>query len=303
MSQSATTGRGLRSKAGSPHAASAPGGPDKPTHRKGLRILAVILLLAAACCAANIVTKHTISVSRYTIETPKLTAPVRIAVIADLHNSQFGPNQRQLLAAVAAESPDLILLLGDIFHAETNEEYALEALTSLGSAYDCYFVIGNHEGRSQGGQAYKQIVRTCGITVLDAKTGAVTIAGQSLQLFGLDYIRGGKPTVLSQLAPLSKQLDETLFSILLCHCPDDYTEMLTYGFDLMLSGHTHGGQWRVPFAKNGLFAPGQGFLPKFAGGRFDQDSRTLIVSRGLSKKPWFLPRFGNPPELVIVELS
>jgi predicted MPP superfamily phosphohydrolase len=78
---------------------------------------------------------------------------------------------------------------------------------------------------------------------------------------------------------------------------------LPYGFDLMLSGHTHGGQIILPGLLNGLYAPGQGFFPKFAGGRYELDNMTLIIGRGLARKPLWLPRVFNPPELVLVDLK
>ena len=77
---------------------------------------------------------------------------------------------------------------------------------------------------------------------------------------------------------------------------------LTYSIDLIISGHSHGGQWRIPFILNGLYAPNQGFFPKYAGGKYEHGNTAHIVSRGLSKNSTRIPRIFNPPELVIVEL-
>ena len=271
--------------------------------RKGTRIALAILLICAALCLVNMATKHSIAVSRYTITSPKLAAPVRICVVTDLHNSRFGSRQQALYAAAAAESPDLIVLVGDIFDVHENERHARDALRVLSAGFPCYYVTGNHERFGQREQQIKETVQAYGITVLEGAAEAVEVNGQTVLLCGLDDLRGGSAAMLEQLEALSGQLDSKTYSVLLCHRPERFATILPYGFDLMLSGHTHGGQWRVPFAENGLFAPGQGWFPQYAGGCFRFGAQALVVSRGLSQKPCLLPRFGNPPELVAIALS
>ncbi len=255
----------------------------------------------------SMVTKKDIAVTSYVIETQKLTAPIRLVVITDLHNSLYGEHQRQLLSTVNAQSPDAVLFVGDIFHTTKNEPHALEALAALGAAYPCYFVTGNHERRIQETDSIDKTlldaVERRGVTVLNGVWDQATFNGQNLQLCGLADLSYRSNGMLGQLARVGGPSDRTSFCILMCHRPDQFGSMLPQGFDLMVSGHTHGGQWRVPFAPNGVYAPGQGWFPKYAGGRFDFDSQTLIVSRGLSKQPFLLPRFGNPPELVVVTLA
>jgi predicted MPP superfamily phosphohydrolase len=95
-------------------------------------------------------------------------------------------------------------------------------------------------------------------------------------------------------------LDEThLYKILLAHRPENIEYYKNYSFDLILSGHTHGGQVRLPFIMNGLYAPNQGFFPKYAGGIYNHGTLHHIISRGISVNP-LLPRIFNPPELVVV---
>ncbi|MGX8705934.1 MAG: metallophosphoesterase, partial [bacterium] len=93
------------------------------------------------------------------------------------------------------------------------------------------------------------------------------------------------------------------YAVLLAHRPE-YAELYAEcGFDLVLSGHAHGGQWRVPGLLNGLFAPNQGLFPKYTGGVYQIDDTTMVVSRGLARESTRVPRFYNRPELVIVELD
>ena len=92
------------------------------------------------------------------------------------------------------------------------------------------------------------------------------------------------------------------YRILLAHRPEAIDEYRQMDFDLILSGHAHGGQWRIPGWINGVYAPGQGFFPRYAGGVYPLDDLVMIVSRGLSNNTW-VPRIFNPPELVMIELT
>ncbi|MDE7294782.1 MAG: hypothetical protein K2N72_10205, partial [Oscillospiraceae bacterium] len=93
------------------------------------------------------------------------------------------------------------------------------------------------------------------------------------------------------------------FEVLLCHFPEDIDYYRSFGkFDLILCGHAHGGQWRLPFSQNGLFSPGEGIFPKYSGGRFDFDDSCMIVSRGLCRTKTVIPRIFNNPELVVIDL-
>lgn len=90
--------------------------------------------------------------------------------------------------------------------------------------------------------------------------------------------------------------------MLLSHRPELFETYQKYGFDLVLSGHAHGGQWRIPGVLNGLFAPDQGLFPEYAGGRYDYAEGTMIVSRGLARESTPVPRIFNRPEVVIVDI-
>jgi len=99
------------------------------------------------------------------------------------------------------------------------------------------------------------------------------------------------------------QAQEGYCTVLLSHRPEFFELYQKYDVDLVLCGHTHGGQWRIPYLLNGLVAPHQGFFPKYAGGRYDAENMTMIISRGLARETTKIPRVFNRPELVIVELE
>jgi len=110
-------------------------------------------------------------------------------------------------------------------------------------------------------------------------------------------------TFLSQIAAVSDAADTASYTILLSHRPEYYETYTDYDFDLALCGHAHGGQWRIPGILNGLYAPHQGIFPKYAGGRYDREDMTMIVSRGLARETTWVPRIFNRPELVIIDLK
>ena len=106
-----------------------------------------------------------------------------------------------------------------------------------------------------------------------------------------------------QLSAAAKAADPDCFAVLLSHRPERVEDYLAYDFDLVLSGHAHGGQWRLPGLVNGLLAPDQGFFPAYAGGLYRLDENTdLVVSRGLARESTRVPRIFNPPELVIIDV-
>lgn len=244
-------------------------------------------------------------VCRYSVYTQKCSAPVRIALLSDLHNTSYGRQQQRLIRTVSLNSPDLIACSGDLFDAHERERHTLTALAALSERFPCYYVIGNHERHNGREKEIKRSARRCGATVLENGFADLTLPGGTIRLLGLEDYSESKSGLCErnrQLVKLDRQLHPNHFNVLLHHRPEHFADLLAHGYDLMLSGHTHGGQWRVPLAANGLYAPGQGLFPAYAGGQFSVDGRFVIISRGLSKKPVWIPRIGNPPELVIVEL-
>ena len=242
--------------------------------------------------------------TRYQVTSEKLRAPVRIAVISDLHNCRFGENQSALIEAVRVAAPDFVAFTGDAFHLRPSEPHTLFALTALASAYPCYFIMGNHERQTHALLTIVQEVRASGVTLLSGDCATVRANGQTLALCGLSDFSSRDPAATrAQLDAIAAKRDPRLFSALLAHRPERFRLYLPHGFDVILSGHTHGGQCRVPFARNGLYAPDQGWFPRYAGGMHTFGAQTLIISRGLSYRPYWAPRLGNPPEIVVVDLA
>ncbi len=243
----------------------------------------------------------------YNITTNKIAKPVRIALLTDLHAQDFGENQAKLFALLEPEKPDVVLLAGDIFDDRISYDKTILTLELLAARYPCYYVSGNHDNWTNQIDELKQIVRDNQITVLEGDTAQFKINDEIIEISGIDdpevdKYSTGKRSFAEQLAGVSNYKTDN-YHILLTHRPELIDQYLKGHFDLMVAGHAHGGQWRIPYLLNGLLAPNQGLFPKYAGGRFDFGEKVLIVSRGLTHTSTRIPRIFNRPELVIIDLK
>lgn len=263
----------------------------------------VLAALTGLYLVVNWFGKSRFIVQNYQIEDERIKDDVRIAVVSDLHSALYGANQSDLVEAIALADPAVVLLDGDIFHHNGSNKNAVTLLNALADRFPCYFVLGNHEYQTKQVDWVKRQIEEAGIRILDGESVDVTAGGTTVRLYGIDDGHGGKARQLAELARAGRERDDAVYSILAIHVPNDVENILPLGFDLILSGHTHGGQIRIPGVLNGLYAPGQGMFPKYGGGRYDFGKQTLIISRGLAKVPYWLPRVFNPPELVIVTLT
>lgn len=239
----------------------------------------------------------------YTVASPKLTAEVRLAVVTDFHSSD---NADDVVAMVASCAPDAVLLVGDLFDDDTQNrptERTLSLMRQLSAQYPCYYVSGNHEAWTGEMDALYQQTEEAGVTVLRMSSGVLTVRGQRIALCGIpdpyEMVFSGAPDTEEQLRQALEDVDSADFTVLLAHRPELLAKYAQFPLDLVVSGHAHGGQVRIPGVLNGLYAPNQGWFPKLAGGAYTQDGTTLIVSRGLAVRTR-LPRIFNRPEVVLV---
>jgi hypothetical protein len=253
--------------------------------------------------------------------------PVRLALVTDLHSCRYGKGQQALVRRIERINPDLVLLGGDIFDDRIPDDATLELLDSIAPRRPCFYVTGNHEFWSGRHPAMKAAVRARGIAVLEGTGATVEVRGRKIDVCGLDdptYMEPGEwhpplpenlpaddPTChlggewRRQLEAATAAAHPGHLKILLTHRPERVADYQGRGFDFVLCGHTHGGQVALPFGLlPGLFAPNQGFFPKYAAGVHDLgNGTTMVVSRGLARKHWFFPRWFNHPEVVIVEVK
>ncbi len=248
-----------------------------------------------------------IKVREYNIEND-LAPSLKIALITDLHSCDYGENQEELVNTINEQNPDIVLLGGDIFDDVMPNDNTITFLEEIAYKYPCYYVTGNHEYWSNDVHSMIDILNSYGVRVLNGDFDTISVYGSKINICGItdpDVTKYTNSTddVNSQLERINNQKEKDTYSILLAHRPELINEYNKYDFDLILSGHAHGGQFRIPYILNGLYAPNQGFFPKYAGGRYDFDDSTFIVSRGLGKESTKMPRIFNPPEVVIINLE
>ncbi len=278
-------------------------------HSTKKRILAAALPLLALFFAFGLY--NNLKLQRYTIDAEPIVTPLRIVLVADLHSCRYGDDEQELIDAVDAQQPDLLLLAGDIFDDVLPDNNTAAFLESVGTRYPCYYVTGNHEYWS-GESAFQEkmaILDRCGVRRLSDEAITLTVNGETLNLCGVNDPDAGRlPSerapagFAAQLAQVKQLAQPGNYTVLLSHRPEAFEQYSALGFDLALCGHAHGGQWRIPFLLNGLYAPNQGLFPKYAGGEYHLEGTTMIVSRGLARESIRIPRFYDRPELVVIDL-
>jgi predicted MPP superfamily phosphohydrolase len=250
-----------------------------------------------------------LTVSHYRLETAKISGQVKLALVTDYHSCAYGDGQNQVLTLLDTEQPDAVLLCGDIFDHKLPPGNTIELIAGLAGRYPCYYVSGNHEFWSGKADEFKVILESYGIKVLEGMSEIWERGGARIRISGIDdpdtdrYPSRALPYA-EQIKGLSAALDAGVFTILLSHRPERIDEFLPLEPDLVLSGHAHGGQWRIPFIlENGLFSPNQGLFPKLTGGEYFFGDTELIVSRGLARESTAVPRLFNRPEIVVITLQ
>ncbi|MGE5578764.1 MAG: metallophosphoesterase [Bacillota bacterium] len=180
----------------------------------------------------------------------------------------------------------------------------------MSAKYPCYYVSGNHEIWSDKADDFKDILASYGVSVLEGTAETLEVGGEKIRISGIDdpetdrYPSRSAPYA-TQIRRLSVSTDNEVFTVLLSHRPERINELLPLRPDLVLSGHAHGGQWRLPvIMENGLLAPNQGLFPEYTSGQYVFEETALIVSRGLARESTrIIPRIFNNPELVIITVQ
>ena len=236
---------------------------------------------------------------------PEAFEGFKIAHVSDLHNAVFGRKNEKLLSLIRAAKPDIIAITGDLIDSRhTDIDSALAFVEAAAEIAPVYYVTGNHESRLDFDEIEPRLI-AAGARVLRNEAEDIGRGGERIRLAGIDdpsFIRTGG-TAEERAAAELEQLGDGggTFTVLLAHRPELVEVYAEYGAGLVLSGHAHGGQVRLPLL-GGLYAPGQGLLPEYDSGLYSLGETQMVVSRGLGNSVAPL-RVNNRPELVIVTLS
>ncbi len=240
---------------------------------------------------------------------PKAFSGYKIAHVSDLHNTNSKKVKRKILETLEGNKPDIVVITGDLVDSRrTNIQNAKEFLKNVVKIAPVYYVLGNHESRLYDVQSLIDEVQSVGVIVLRNINTKIERQGKFIELFGLD-----DPAFYTQLESkdeIRQKADDALksivrdsnnFKVLLIHRPELLDIYAKYNFDLVFTGHAHGGQIRLPLI-GGMLAPGQGIFPKYTTGIYKQGKTQMILSRGIgnSKFPF---RINNKPEIIIATLQ
>ncbi len=231
----------------------------------------------------------------------------RIAHLSDIHGHEFGEGNEDLIGMVAEQKPDLIVLTGDIIDQESQLTMIPALAKGLSKLAPTYYITGNHEWSLGTGtvKILKALLEDCGVIVLSNQYEVLERNGDSLALAGIDDPNGyaDQKTPEELYAEIASE-QPGLFTILLAHRNDRFDRYAAVGYDLVLSGHGHGGIIRLPFT-DGLLGTSRDFFPTWTAGVYTLGDSTLFVSRGLGNNtvPVSGFRLFNRPDLAILELK
>ena len=274
-----------------------------------------LFLVIAALSLSYVLSRYGLTVTRFELSQQKLSEPLRIVQLTDLHNSEFGKGNERLIRKVREQQPDLILLTGDMLNQyEERTDVPVNLIRELSQIAPVYASYGNHEQQHEKnyGSDIRAIFTEAGATVLEQEWVDVEIKGQELRIGGIyGYCMAGyylktDETDEMETAFLDDFCDTDRTKLLLCHMPVawiKYGSLDYWDTDYVFAGHAHGGQVRIPFV-GGLYAPDQGRFPgRCEGLFFSKDAlHTLVLSRGLGTSKSKLPRLNNIPEILVVDL-
>lgn len=290
---------------------------NRKKYIKSALVLLIVIALLLFCSYQN---RH-LETTYYTYKAEQLGADLegyRIVQISDLHNVKFGKNNQKLVDRIRECEPDMIVLIGDLVDSNhTNVDRAVQFVDEIVKICPVYYVTGNHEywlEKSEYDELMDGLV-SAGVVILDNQVVEISRGDAKFRLVGLDdrsLADGTLEALLSDESIRNNQAEqkeeiadnedsgEKELTVVLAHEPQYLARYAGTGVDLVLSGHAHGGQFRLPFV-GGIVAPDQGFLPEYTAGEYYMNGTEMIVSRGLGNS--VIPvRLFNYPEIVCVDL-
>ncbi len=247
---------------------------------------------------------ESLQINKYRIKSKKINNPIRIVQLSDFHAQLFKDEQDELVKKIVALKPDLIFITGDIMRETQPLDNVELLITKIRDIAPIYYVTGNHEYNDLKLPDLFLLLEKNGVNILTNIKKDIIVKDNSISIAGTTDPEGynyGKVLIDFNTALRSISIEDNRLNLLLSHRPelvDIYSEMK---YDVVFTGHAHGGQVRIPFLMKGLIAPNQGLFPNYTKGIYDLENDVkMVVSAGLVSNE--IPRFYNNPELVVVDI-
>lgn len=271
----------------------------------------IFVIIVFLYCIVN--AEYDVTVTNYCLKTD-LNHSIRIVQLTDLHESEFGTDNEELIQTVKEQNPDIIVMTGDMQNKDDkNTSIVCNLIKNLTAITDVYYSYGNHEKAWERNfdRSFADVVTEAGAVVVDNGYTDIEINGNSLRIGGyMGYYSAVHMTAKTEEEQKKEQEferefeDTERYKILLNHIPTSWVDwgyLDDYPVDLVFSGHYHGGQMVLPFV-GPLYAPYIGFFPENVKGIYQGTQTVCVLSSGLGTE-YFVPRVNNPPEIVVVDLQ
>lgn len=300
----------------------------KGNRKQRIKVVILILLIFAL---VTVVQNYSIVLTEYEVQTDKWEAKVELNIVqlSDVHFISSDRQATRLLELVEEAKPDMIAITGDLIdtpkyteQVNANEasgtdnpigQETIDFCKALTELAPTYLIYGNHEMSlldDPENNEFMLALKAAGVEIINNEARLLDLGGNQINLLGVqdpstlykdavyahkELDNRGKVKVI--LDDLYQEIDDSDYTLVLCHRPEYFQLYTEYDMDLLLAGHAHGGQFRLPFLREGLVAPGQGFFPDYTSGEYKSDDFTMIVSRGIGNS--IVPvRIFNTPEVV-----
>ena len=273
-----------------------------------IAFIVLMIIIGVAVYIYSLYTQTHYRITFYQETSGKVSGNIRIAVISDIHNREYGENNRTLISDIRALDPDLILFPGDmVILDEEDYQPMLNLVSELSGIAPCYGVLGNHESERiyyRDDRELPEKFKNAGLTLLRNATEEIRIRNDVIQLIGVEGSPYGFEAYGGREFMDKTVINPYAYSILMDHVPIIFEPQLSvYDFALGIAGHVHGGIVRLPFI-GGLYTQEEGFFPRFTSGEYKlEKQQILIISAGLGDSKPFPPRINNLPELVVIDIN
>lgn len=276
--------------------------------RKLITVFLVCILFMGVLCYYGIyISYNNLTENNYTIESKKIDNDINLIIISDLHDNELGENNINLVEKIKSKSPDMVLVVGDMVNDNSyNSNIVVDFLKQISLTIPVYYSLGNTEEDYIKVNTSNLIeeLEDINVTVLNNEYKDVKINNTTIRVGGMyDYAFGvGNKKVYNFLCDFQ---DTKNYKIMMAHRPDSFIfgdASEVWDIDLVVSGHTHGGQVRLPFM-GGLYVGDQGYFPMYDKGLFDLNKIKILITSGLGSGNQKIPRFNNVPEVVNLKIT